>query len=89
MLLRRVLIPLSLQHLQRLNQFLARLARLDDRINESAIGRHIRIRQPVAKFFNLLLADHFAIFRAIQFALVDDVHRAFRPITAISALGQA
>ena len=65
MLLRWILVALSLQHLQRLNQFLARLTRLDDCIYESAIGSHVGIRQPLAEFFDLLLANRFAIFSAV------------------------
>ena len=61
MLLRRVLVPLGLQHLQRLDQLLARLARLDHGIHESAVGGHVGIRQAVAEFFDLLLANRFAI----------------------------
>src|SRR5581483_9241490 len=53
-LLRRILVPLGLQHLQRLDQFLPRLPRLNDSIQESPIGRHIRIGKAVAKLFNLL-----------------------------------
>src|SRR5258708_14242385 len=79
MLLRRILIPLSLQHSQRLDQLLTRLARLDNCIHKSAISRHVGIRQPLAKFFNLFLANRFAIFSALQFAVVDDIPRAFRP----------
>src|SRR5947199_4924941 len=52
-LLRRILVPLRPYHLQSLNQFLASLARLDDRIHKSAIRRYIRIRKPLAKFFDL------------------------------------
>ena len=79
MLLRRVLIPLGPEHLQRLDQLLAGLARLDDRIDESTIGGYVGVCQALAELFDLLLANRYAIFRAVQFALVDDIHRAFRP----------
>src|SRR6266446_2835344 len=76
MLLKRILIPLSLQHRQRLDQLLASLARLNDGIHESTISRHVGVRQPLAKFFNLFLPNRFAIFGAIQLSFVDDIHRA-------------
>src|SRR5258708_24242009 len=79
MLLRRILIPLSLQHSQRLDQLLASLSRLDYCIHKSAIRRHVGISQPLAKFFNLFLANRLAIFSAVQLAFVDDIHRALRP----------
>src|SRR5258707_15775748 len=78
MLLRRILIPLSLQHSQRLDQLLASLSRLDYCIHKSAIRRHVGISQPLAKFFNLFLANRLAIFSAVQLAFVDDIHRALR-----------
>src|SRR5882672_11615928 len=58
MLLRRVLVALGLQHFQRLDQLLARLSRLDDCIEIAALCRYVRVRKPVAKFFNLALT-HF------------------------------
>src|ERR1700692_132723 len=78
-LLSRVLVALVLQHVQRLDELLARLSRLNHRIDKSAIGGHVRIGQAVAEFFDLLLTSFFAIFSTIQFALVDNIHRAFRP----------
>ena len=78
MLLTRILIPLILQHLQRLNQFLASFARLDHCIDKPAISCDVGVSQPVAEFLYLLLPHRFAIFSGVQFALVDDIHRAFR-----------
>ena len=43
MLLSRVLVALGLQHLQRLDQLLARLSRLDDGIKKAAFRSHIGI----------------------------------------------
>src|SRR5450432_3601415 len=37
-LLRRILVPLSFQHFQSLDQLLARVAGLDDRVDVSAVG---------------------------------------------------
>src|SRR5208283_3568109 len=73
MLLRRILIPLRLQHLQRLNQLPARFSRLNHRIHKSAIGGHVGVGKGVAEFFDLLLPHGLAIFSAIQLALVDNV----------------
>src|SRR5450432_1270720 len=67
MLLRRILIPLPLQHRQRLNQLLPRLPRLDDRVHEPAVRRDIRIREPVAELFDLFAANFFSIRSRIQF----------------------
>ena len=57
MLLRRVFVPLGLQHLQRLDQLLAGLARLNHGIDESAIGGNVGIGEAVAEFFDLLLRE--------------------------------
>src|SRR5579863_6408322 len=78
MLLRRILVPLPLQHGQRLNQFLPRLPRLDDRVHEPTIRRDIRIREPITELLNLLAPHFLPIRRRVQLALVDNIHRAFR-----------
>jgi len=60
-LLGRVLVPFGFQHLQRLDQFLARFSRLDDRIHKAPLRSHIRIGKAIAKFFNLALAHFFPV----------------------------
>ncbi len=79
MLLQRVLIPLGLQHGQRLNQFLAGLAGLDDGIDVASLCRHVGIGKALAKLFNLFLPDRFAILGLLQFSLVHNIDCAFRP----------
>ncbi len=43
MLLGRVFVPLGFQHLQRLDQLLARFSRLDDGIDVAALGGDVRV----------------------------------------------
>src|SRR5215469_10114915 len=78
MLFRRILVPLRLQHGQRLNQFFPRISRLNDSVHKSAVCNNVRIRKPVPKLFNLFPPHLFAIRRRIEFALVNNVHRALR-----------
>src|SRR3974390_3183347 len=42
-LLRRILVAFGLEHLQRLDQLLARFPWLDDRIEEASVGGHVGI----------------------------------------------
>ena len=52
-LLGRVFVPLGFQHLQRLDQLFACLARLDDSIHESAVGGDVGVGEAVAEFLDL------------------------------------
>ena len=79
MLLRRILIPLRLQHGQRLDQLLPRLPRLDDCIHKAAVRGHIRVGEAFAEFVDLLATKLFPIRRRVEFPLVHDVDRALRP----------
>ena len=89
MLLRRIFVALVLEHLQRVNQFLARLLRTNHSVDVAALGGNVRAGKAVAKFFNLFIArlgNDLSFFflrfrrerRALQFALVNNVDRAFR-----------
>ena len=65
MLLRRVLVALGLEHLQRIDQLFARLLRTDHSVNIAAFGGNVRAGKAVAKFFNLFIArfgDDFSFF---------------------------
>jgi hypothetical protein len=78
MLLQRILIPLGLQHGERLNQFLPRLPRLNDSIHEPAIRRHVGIGKSFAEFLDFASPHLVAILRLLQLALLNNVHRALR-----------
>src|SRR4029434_1823303 len=78
MFLRWVLVPLVLQHFQRLDKLLAGLARLDHGIHETAICGDIRVREAVTEFFDFRLTHFVAVGGMFQFTFVDDVHCAFR-----------
>src|ERR1700733_7172228 len=78
MLLRRIFVAFGFEHLQGLDQLLARLAGLDDGVDEAPVGCNIGIGEALAKFFDLLLAHFAAIFSPFQFTFVDDIHCAFR-----------
>src|SRR5262245_1557697 len=52
-LLRRVLVALAVEHLQRLDQAPPRLARRDHRVYVSSLGSDVRIGKELAEFFNL------------------------------------
>ena len=56
MLLRRILIPFRLQHLQRLDKLLTRLPRLDHCVEEASVGGYVGVGEGAAEFFDLLLA---------------------------------
>jgi hypothetical protein len=47
MLLRRILIPLGSQHFQSLDQLLAGIAGLDDRVHEAAFGGDVGVGEAV------------------------------------------
>src|SRR5882762_1196634 len=74
-----VFIPFVLEHLQRLDQALPRLTRMDDSIHEPAFRSHVGIREAVPEFFHFLRSHGFAVFRSLQFALVDDVDGTLGP----------
>ena len=76
MLLWRILVTFGFEHCQRLDQLLARVARLDNGIHKSALGHDIGIREALAKFFDLFASHLVAIRRGIEFPLVYDVDRA-------------
>src|SRR5215472_1964350 len=78
-LLRRIPITFRLQHGQRLNQLLARIARWDDGIDESAVRDYIRIGEAIAELFDLVAAHLIAVRPGrVEFAFVNDVDRALR-----------
>src|SRR6185437_4634555 len=80
MLLRRVFIPLGLKHLQRINQFFASLAWLNDSIHISTLGGDIGIGETLAEFLNLFFAYLLhGCSGAFQFSSIDDIDGAFRP----------
>jgi hypothetical protein len=51
MLLRRILIALGVEHLQRLDELFAGVARLDGRVQEAALGGDLGIGKVVAELF--------------------------------------
>jgi len=55
--LRRVFVPFSLEHFERINQLPTRLPRWDYCVHVSSFGSHVWIGESVAEFFDLLLAD--------------------------------
>src|SRR5579864_513223 len=85
-----VFVALGVQHFEGVDQLLAGLAGLDDGVHESALGGDVGISKSLAKFFDLFFANQLAacvafrfsrveICGALQFALVNDVHRTFWP----------
>src|SRR5207302_1685511 len=78
-LLRRVLIALVIQILERLYEFLTRLPRVDHLIEEAGARRDVGVRELRAKLRDLLGARGRGIGRGIEFALVEDIDGALRP----------
>src|SRR4051812_34334992 len=71
-----VLVALGLEHLERIDELFAGLARLDDGVDVAALGGDIRIGELVLELFDEFRARLFFVFGFIQLALVDDVYRA-------------
>ena len=65
MLLQRVLVPLGFQHGQRLDQFLARLARLDDGVHKAPFRCDVGIGEPFAELFDFFFAKLLALGGAV------------------------
>ena len=79
MFLRRIHIPLILQHLQRVDQPRAGFVRLDDGIEEAACGRDVGIGELLAVLSHQAGAGFLGVGGLGDLLAEDDVDRAVRP----------
>src|SRR5262249_54078404 len=77
-LARRIRIPLGAQQVERRDDALARLARIDHGVDEAELGRLVRVRELAAVLAHELGARSRLVGCGIDLLLVDDVHRALR-----------
>src|ERR1700757_2099836 len=76
----RVRVALILERSQSSDELGPRLRRFDDGVDVASFRRHIRIGETLAEIVGFFAAQLFAFAfgGAVDFALVDDIDRAFR-----------
>src|SRR5689334_16454168 len=77
-LLRRILVALPLQRLQRVNQSRTCVRRIDDVVHVAARGGDVRVRKLLRVLVDALFGCGRRIFRLGDLLLEEDLHRALR-----------
>src|SRR5207247_10824444 len=75
----RVLIALVIQMFERRDQLSSRLARINNLVDKAAAGGNIRVRELLAELLHSFGSSGGPIRRAIELALVQDVHGPLGP----------
>jgi hypothetical protein len=88
MLLRRVLVALVREHLERADETRARVLGADDLVDVSELGGLERVGELLPVVGRETLALGLGLLRLLDLVAEDDVDGAVRPMTAISAVGR-